>query len=1128
MVGIGRISALLWLTASGTTLGQSPTTFASKIDASWAAPVSLLNRPARLQIAFVPLNAGLDTLAKRSGVPLAFSPSMLPEARLVSCACETLNVGQALDEMLQGTWFAYRELDHEVIVEPAQRRSNYTVSDLTSWGVRQDLRDDLNSHLGLRSSALSIGPVAGVVVDAHSNPIAGAIVAIPGTRLTTRTDAQGRFRIEGVTGTEVSLQITTIGYRPLSQVIKVGDTEARLIMTEAAVNLDVIVVTGTPGGTERRAVVNSVSEIDARQLTKLIQTAPAPDVSKLIDGRAPGVLVQPATGTVGGGGRISMRGLGSLSLGTEPLIYVDGVRMDNRIATGPGTGSTANGPGIWPSMSRLNDISPEDMQSLEVIKGPAAATLYGTEASNGVVQIITRHGTPGPAKWDVGVTEGVNWLMKPENMWRQIYRTRADGSIYHFNLVQTENARGTPIFRNAPLQRYNANVSGGSNDVQYYLGGTYANEMGVLAPNQLKRFSGAANLQGLLSQKVHFNTSIHYSTGRTNVGQESVTSGNETIGSLDNPYRFVDPATDRARGFNVAPPEDWIAAFHNYQDLNRFTASMQLRHDPTSWFSQTLTIGRDAVYENNTALNGQLTGNLAIDFPTVAGGRVDISSISSLKTNGDYSGSLTAHLSGSLSSRSSVGAQLYRTEVTTLTEHGEGFPAAGLQTVTAATTRDATQDYLRNTTVGFFIQQQFEWKHRLFLNAGIRADDNSSFGSRFKAAWYPKGGIAWVISEEPFWHSVPLVNTLRLRAAYGQSGLQPSAFSALQTYGAISGPGNVPAVRPLSAGNPNLGPERGAELEFGFEAGLLNERASIDLTYYDKRTHDVILTRPTPPSGGFPNAQVINLGEITNHGLEMQMRGSVIRNGPVEWDLGVNLSTNNGRVADLGGTPFISAGANQYDVVGFPVAAFFEKLVISGQVVNGKVTNIMCDGGGGTDYTRPSGNPVPCATAPRVYLGKPTPDLQAAFSTDVTVFRRLKLYGLVNMKLGSTVFDASTYFACLSSLQCEINYYPDKDPLKAALYALPGIFGRSVTPPNRNFVRIQQVSATYTLPERWLRGLRITSAQITVSARNLHTFKGSYEGTDPDIVTQTGTQYYINFHQLPSPTQLLTSVRLTF
>ena len=483
---------------------------------------------------------------------------------------------------------------------------------------------------------------------------------------------------------------------------------------------------------------------------------------------------------------------------------------------------------------------------------------------------------------------------------------------------------------------------------------------------------------------------------------------------------------------------------------------------------------------------------------------------------------------GALTSKTSVGAQLYRTEITTLTEHGEGFPAAGLQTVSAATTRDATQDYLKNTTVGFFLQQQFEWKNRLFLSGGIRADDNSSFGSQFKAAWYPKAGLSWVVSEEPFWRSVPFVNTLRLRAAYGQSGLQPSAFSALQTYAAISGPGNVPAVRPLSAGNPELGPERGAEFEAGFEAGLLNDRASVDLTYYDKRTHDVILTRSTPPSGGFPNPQVINLGEIKNHGLELQVRGSVIQKGPVLWDVGVNIATNHGVVADLGATPFITAGANQFDVVGFPVAAFFEKKVISGQVVNGNVVNIMCDGGGGSDYTAPTGNPVPCATAPRVYLGKPTPDFQGALSTDFTLFRRLRLYALLNVKLGATVFDASTYFACLSSRQCEINYNPQLDTLKAAYYALPGVFGRSVTPPNRNFARIQQVSATYTLPEPWLRRFNVASAQISVSIRNLHTFKGSYEGTDPDIVTQTGTQYYINFHQLPTPTQFLTSVRLTF
>jgi hypothetical protein len=163
-----------------------------------------------------------------------------------------------------------------------------------------------------------------------------------------------------------------------------------------------------------------------------------------------------------------------------------------------------------------------------------------------------------------------------------------------------------------------------------------------------------------------------------------------------------------------------------------------------------------------------------------------------------------------------------------------------------------------------------------------------------------------------------------------------------------------------------------------------------------------------------------------------------------------------------------------------------------------------------------------------VYLGKPLPTVEGAVTTSLTVFNRLTLSGLLDFKFGATAFDVSTYLGCLTARQCEINYFPDQDRVKAAWYALPGVFGRSVTPAHRNFAKIREVSVAYSLPARWLRGLGVTSARIAVTGRELHTFKGSYEGADPETVTQTGTWYYINFHQLPPPTMLLTSIKLTF
>src|SRR5690606_7717145 len=272
-------------------------------------------------------------------------------------------------------------------------------------------------------------------------PLPGAYVELVGTDRAVLTDANGRFMFVGVSGTQATLRVTMLGYRAVDQhVVRVGDMNVVIRLAETAIELDQLVVTGTAGGTQRRAIGNSVTQVRAAETVELAHVA---NVQSLLNARAPGLVITPGTGMVGSGSQVRIRGSNSFSLSNQPLLYVDGVRVDNAQATGHAV--QAFGSSV---ISRINDFNPDDIESIEIIKGPAAATLYGTEAAHGVIHIITKRGREGRATWNLAVRQGANWFQDAENRVPTNYWRNPDtGQVESINFYKTEKARGTPLFR---------------------------------------------------------------------------------------------------------------------------------------------------------------------------------------------------------------------------------------------------------------------------------------------------------------------------------------------------------------------------------------------------------------------------------------------------------------------------------------------------------------------------------------------------------------------------------------------------------------------------------------------------------------------------------------------------------
>jgi len=502
----------------------------------------------------------------------------------------------------------------------------------------------------------------------------------------------------------------------------------------------------------------------------------------------------------------------------------------------------------------------------------------------------------------------------------------------------------------------------------------------------------------------------------------------------------------------------------------------------------------------------------------------------------DYTASGIFDIRENVRSTTSVGAQYYRNTSTFQYSEGSVFPTAGLTALSATTVnRSTTADSEQDATLGMFIQEQLGSNDRLFLTAAIRADDNSAFGQNFDRVIYPKYGASWVVSEEPFWR-FPVLTALKLRAAYGESGKQPITFSAVPAHVGMSGPDDVAAVTPRFLGNLDLGAERSKEIEAGFDLGALDDRVGVEFSWYRKITTDAILNRQLSPSLGIPGSQPFNAGRIRNSGKEFMVRATPLATNALDWDVTFGIATNDSKVEDLGtpesilelrrqsGTPdFVVGGSFIRHQVGYPIGAYFEQKVVSAALLpngNPDIPRVLCDDGrGGTmvcagpdlAYNTPD-------DAPAVFLGKSSPGTEGAFSSTFTLWKRFRVYGLVDFKRDFVKVDGNFRARCAIFGRCRENFYPlESDPkIIAGLRSNGQLVDYYIN--NSSYTKLREVTFAYTLPAFSTRWGRFNRAVLSLSGRNLATWT-DFPGLEPEAFFLGGDRggQFGQFEQTTTP-----------
>jgi TonB-linked SusC/RagA family outer membrane protein len=952
--------------------------------------------------------------------------------------------------------------------------------------------------------------VAGTVTAVGSGePLAGAQVVVVGGTQRAVSDERGRFRITGVTTPSVTLEVRRIGYRLERVTARAGDANVGIALAASPTSLEAVVVTGTVGAAERRAIGNSVATISARELT---ETAPIVSMQSLINARAPGVVVMPTSGMVGTGSQIRIRGTSSFSLGNNPLIYVDGVRVNNAVATGPQNQAFGSS-----SISRLNDINPLDIETIEVLKGPSAATLYGTEASNGVINIITKRGAAGAARWNATLRQGANYLQDWRNRFPQNYGIRRGGTdtvALSLDSLIAGN-QGEDIFRTGRHQENELAVSGGLERLQYYASGRYLDSKGAEPNNATRNASGRLNLALSPSSQLRLSGNFGLINGRTDLAGEGGFGGLVWTTLLATPANYNEP---RRHGFHSLLPYQYNQLYKFWQDVDRYTASVRVDHTPASWFQHHFTAGMDRTREGNNSFRPRIDSLTYTALSDALGGRT-VNNRTITYRSLDYAATATVDWRRAFRFATSVGAQYYHNGTDSVYASGNVFPTPGLSSV-AATTIDRinTQDYSEDKTLGLYAQEQISWRDRLFLTAAIRSDDNSAFGANFNRVVYPKFSLSWVVSEEP-WFTIPGVGdrlgSLRLRAAYGEAGKAPTTYAALRTFEPVSGPGDSPAVRPQFIGNPNLGPERGKEYELGLDANALGDRIALEFTYYNKKTTDAILDKEIAPSIGFSGFQPFNAGSIRNSGTELMIRGTPWRSDRIELDLTLNYAQNDNKVLSLiDGATFFNSGSFTRHVIGYPAFGFWERRVVAATLgANGRIVanSVMCDDGNGgsvlcagTDLAYGTGD-----DAPLVFIGRSIPPREGSLSGNLTLFGNWRVYSMIDFKRGHRKIDGNTRVRCTPVIgaRCREWFYPqDYDPIDIASVQNSNLPAYLIS--DASFTKWREVTVGYDVPQRFLNRVRVgtvSRATVSLSGRNLKTWT-KFKGFEPEAMWLGGTR----------------------
>ena len=916
--------------------------------------------------------------------------------------------------------------------------------------------------------------VTGTVTDALTGEVlVGVNITVKGTTIGTTSDLDGAFSVM-LRDAPAMLAFSFIGYRTVDLEAS-GGAVLDVRLEEDILGFDEVVVTGVATSVKRSNLANSVGRVTAEELTP----APAQTLERALSGKVAGLYVSQNTGAPGGGIYVNLRGTSTITGDTQPLYVVDGMIMDNSaiqsgidlITKAAGAGSSS--PQGQPT-NRIADLNPNDIESLEVLKGPSAAAIYGSKATNGVIIIRTKRGRPGRTRINVMQQIGVNQLLK--KMGTRVFTAQtaeeamtggADLLAKNGQLDYEELLYGN----DGLITETTADVSGGTEKTRFYVGASLLGEEGIVKNSGYDRFGSRVNVEHRFTDRF----TIGANSSFTRSSSDRSITGNENQGSttLGFAQAFTLPFVDLRPVGGVYPagpagsnPLHTIEVLKNNELANRATLSGRvtwnlLRKD-NALLDLNLQGGHDFYSLEHTVVSPP-----ELQFEQAKDAAVRGISIAGETTSRSANYALGAvhfwQFSPRISFNTSVGLQYESRDINSVTVVASGLVITQ-QNIDQASSVEGYQDRLVQRERGFYVQEEIGLDEAIFLTAGLRADRSSRIGDPDQLYFYPKLSASVRLSEYDFWDGLrDDVGEFKLRAAFGRTGNLPSfgvKFTSL-TPENVGGSGGVSA--PSQLGNPDIKPEISQELELGLDVGFLNDRAGLELTWYDQTIRDLILQNNLPPSSGYAT-QFINAGDMTTTGIEASLDITPILTEDLRWNARFNFGRTRSEITALHVDPF--------EIGGFALA------LGQYQIETGKSPTTIV----GLD---PNG-------MKKVY-GDENPDFTLSWVNGVS-FRNLTFRFLWDWKEGGDVINLGRFLMDIGGIS------PDLDTEAGMARRDSGSPAESYVE-DGSYVKLREVSLSYEVPVRTVNALfssHVSSVNIGVSGRNLLLFT-PYTGYDPEV-----------------------------
>lgn len=767
--------------------------------------------------------------------------------------------------------------------------------------------------------AQNVFDVEGTVTDRGGNPLPLVNVRVSGTTQGTATTVDGDYnlRIE-TTQSQVTLVFSSLGY--ISKNVSVSASGTYDVeLEEDLLGFEEVIVTGTSGSTEKRQLGNAISTVNAGS----IRESGALGITQAISGKITGALVKQTSGSPAGAISVKLRGVSTINSGAEPLYIIDGVIVDNssnELVT-VGSGGVQN---------RLVDLNPRDIDHIEIIKGAAAAAIYGSRASNGVVQIFTKRGQTGAPQVSFSSNLVVNDVRETVKVNNAPYDwvAPADNSNLERTAVQRYDYQDYIFHTGVGNENY-LSVSGGTGSTNYFLSASNYYNQGIVRNADFNRSTVRATLSQVLNDWAAVDVGTSFARSFSN---DIPTGGPGFFDGSISALQFLPHSADASPDELGNYPAVGITAFGNpyeivdvykyTQEINRSTTNLDLGLTPLSGFSVDAILGYDEYTQ--IARGFKPVGTVA--DPDGYTRRGDLTNkMFNVDVNAQYNRRMTPDL---VSTTGAGFTYQYEKFEQIINEASNLGPI--VETVDGGTINISSDIISERSVTGGYLQETIGFKDRIFVTGSGRIDGSSVFGSDENSQFYPKVSGSWVISEETFWKDRlgGTIPSMKLRVSWGQSGNLTGIgpFERFTNYNPVPFLGQTGLVPSTQLGDENIRPETQTELELGTDFALLRNRLAFEVTYYHQKVEDLLLQRVLAPSTG-ANSRIENLGELTNRGLEVLVRGTVLQRRDVGLRFTGTFSTNSNEVVDIAGPKFPLANGNfarQWAIEGQPLGVFYE------------------------------------------------------------------------------------------------------------------------------------------------------------------------------------------------------------